>query len=79
VPIVTGPPEATYAVNTLTLNLVGPPQTPPRKRQPCRLTRARVAKRGAVEQMVRAFSAGNRLSAAVALQARGDHLALELS
>jgi hypothetical protein len=58
-------------MSTLSLNLVGVPQTQPRKRPTRKLSRARVAKMGAVEQMVRAFSAGNRLSALMGITLGG--------
>ena len=54
-------------MSTLSLNLVSPPLIRPRKRSSRRLTRARVASMGAVEQMKRAFSAGNYLSAAMGI------------
>jgi len=50
-------------MSTLSLNLVSPPPALSRMRGPNRLTRARAANMGAVEQMKRAFAAGNRLSA----------------
>ena len=54
-------------MSTPSLNLVSPPLSRPRKRSSRGLTCARVARMGAVNQMVQAFSAGNRFSACMGI------------
>lgn len=54
-------------MSTLSLNLVSPTAQGPRRRGHNRLTRASIARMGAVQQMVQAFSSGNRLSAAMGI------------
>ncbi len=54
-------------MSSLSLNLAGNVRPKQRRRYRRKTTRERIARMGAVEQMVRAFSSGNRLSACMGI------------